>query len=256
MRVVAWGMLAVALGLTAAYVATGMSEMDWENGWMIGPILLVFVVPTTFRMAWQFGGGGPSVRRRFANAPLAMGTVVSLARTGLSVNDQPQLDITLDVSTVDGQVFRGVARQVVDVTDLAALAPGTVLPVRYLPGNTDDRVVLATDADPAQLQATFSRVQLARGEITPHQLRIAEQGVEARAVVLAMRPTGEIRGNRAMAVVALRVTKPEGGTFDLELEKALPPEAVPQVQPGAVVRVRYLPGDKSDVVIQAALVVR
>lgn len=256
MRVLSMVVLTFALGLTAKYIEVGLvgeSEEAWASGWLAGPILLCAVVPTLFAIAPLFEGRGPSARR-FAGAPLAIGTVVSLARTGLSINNQPQLDITLDVTTVDGQVFRGVARQVVDLTDIAALAPGTVLPVRYLPG--EGRVVLATDAAPAQMQATFSRIQLARGEITPHQLRIAEQGVEARAVVLAMRPTGEIRGNRAVAVVALRVSRPDGGTFDLELEKALPPEAVPQVQPGAVVRVRYLPGDKSDVVIQAALMVR
>lgn len=256
MRVFSWVLLTVALGLTAKYVETGLageSEQAWANGWLVGPILLCSVLPTLFAIAPMFEGRGPSARQ-FADAPLAIGTVVSLARTGLTINDQPQLDITLDVSTVDGRVFRGVARQLVDLTDIAALVPGTVLPVRYLPG--EGRVVLATDAAPALIQATFSRIQLARGEITPHQLHIAEQGVEARAVVLAMRPTGEIRNNRAVAVVALRVSRPEGGTFDLELEKALPPEAVPRVQPGAVVRVRYLPGDRSDVVIQAALMDR
>jgi hypothetical protein len=180
-----------------------------------------------------------------------MGTVVSLARTGLSVNDQPQLLITMDVDTPDGRRFRGEAKQLIDLTDMAAVQPGAVLPVRYLPG--DSRVVLAVDAPQAELQHALDQTRLAKGLITPRQLQISHEGLETRAVVLSVAPTGEIRGDLAVVAMNMRVTRPDGSTFDTVQEKTASPEMLAQTQPGAVVRVRYLAHDESEVIVLVAM---
>jgi hypothetical protein len=185
----------------------------------------------------------------FRDAPIGIGTVVSTRRTGLTVNDQPQLEITLDVDTEDGQTFRGVARELVDVTDLALVEPGEVLAVRYRPGSRDARVVVATDASEAELQSAFNRVQLAKGHLDAHGLRIAEHGIDARAVVLEMRPTGEIRGDRPVLDLVMRVTRQDGSGFEVATQKAVPPALVPMVQPGSVLTVKYLPDDETTVAL-------
>ncbi|MFB9908506.1 hypothetical protein [Allokutzneria oryzae] len=253
MKTVAWIVLAVSLACTAMFVMTGLTddtELPWLNGWMAGPVILLFVVPTLFRVGGMLGGG---TAKAYRDAPIGMGTVVSVSRTGLSINDQPQLEIVLDVDTPDGQSFRGVARQIVDLTELAMVAPGAVLPVRYLAGGPERKVVLAVGASQQEMQAALNRVQLAKGTMTQKQLMIAEQGIDTQAVVLAMVPTGEIRGDRAVAHLTMRVTRPDGSTFDLTQEKALAASTVPQVQPGAVVRAKYLPHDESEVVVVTAL---
>lgn len=255
MKIIAWVILVIAVGCTALFVFTGLTDdgpAPWLNGWMLGPILLIFVAPMMFSLASKLGGGFAALTggmpKEFRGAPIAMGTVVSANRTGLSINDQPQLDIVLDVQTADGQSFRGVARQIIDLTDLAAVAPGASLPVRYLPGSTDGRVVLATDGTQEELQAAIDQYQLATGKVTPRQQQIGTQGIEARSVVLAMSPTGEIRGDRSVLALTLRVTRPDGTTFDLEQEKAIPLANVAQLQPGMIVRTKYLPSDESEVV--------
>ncbi|MBP2476669.1 hypothetical protein JOF53_005541 [Crossiella equi] len=252
MKIVAWTVTAFAGLGTLLYVHTGLTD-TWASGFLAAPLILLFAVPMLFSAAKLLAdsGIGGKVPALYRGAPIGMGTVVSVGRTGLSVNDQPQLLITLDVDTQDGRRIRAEAKQIVDLTDLAAVQPGSVLPVRYLPGN--GRVVLATDAPQAELQAVLDRIQLAKGLITPRQLQIAEQGLDTRAVVLAMAPTGEVRGERAVARLDLRVSRPDGTAFDLSVEKALAPVMVPRVQPGAVVRVRYLAQDESDLVILAPL---
>lgn len=104
---------------------------------------------------------GDDVPKAFRGAPIGIGTVVSTSRTGLSINDQHQLDIMLDVDTPDGK-FCGVARQIIDLAELAAVRPGAILPVRYRPGRTDGKVTLATDASQAEIQAALSRIQLVK----------------------------------------------------------------------------------------------
>lgn len=258
MKAIAWIVLLAGLLCTAMFVVTGLAgdgQLSWLNGWMVGPVTLLFVAPMLFSFAGKLGGGLASltggVPKAFFGAPIGMGTVVGVARTGLSVNDQPQLDIQLDVDTPDGRSFRGTARQIVDLTEIGTVQPGAVLPVRYL---SDGRVALATDASQYELQAALDQVQLAKGLITPKQLHIAQNGAEGQAVVLAMAPTGEVRQGRSVVVVTLRVTRPDGSMFDVTQEKALPPTAIRHVQPGAVVRVMYLPHDESEVALLVSLV--
>ncbi|MDA1362851.1 hypothetical protein O1R50_24755 [Glycomyces luteolus] len=249
----------VGAALTVVYVFTGLtsdSPVAWANGWMAGPILLLAVLPmlSISRMAdgaiREMRG---AVAKGFEGAPIAMGTIVSATRTGLSINDQPQLEILFDVDTMDGQSFRGVAKAIIDITEVASVVPGAILPVRYRPGSTDGRVAIAVDAPQQELQAVLDRVRVAKGLVTPRQLQIAEQGVEAKAVVLALSPTGEIQGDRAVMDLKFRVTRADLSTFDLDQRKPIDASAVPQVQPGMVVRVKYLPHDESELVVITAL---
>lgn len=250
----------VAAGICAVmFVLTGLSgdgPTAWVNGWMIGGIIALSLLPFTAtigRVVEPFRQMRGLVPKGFEGAPIAMGTIVSANRTGLSINDQPQLEILFDVETMDGQSFRGVAKAIIDLTELAAVVPGAILPVRYVPGSTDGRVAIAADAPQEEMQAVLDRVRVAKGLVTPRQLEIAEQGVEARAVVLALTPTGEIRGDRAVMDLRLRITRPDQTQFDLDQQKPIDASAVPQVQPGMVVRVRYLPHDESEVVLITAL---
>nr|BFF27856.1 hypothetical protein GCM10025732_58210 [Glycomyces mayteni] len=166
--------LIAGLACTAMFVYTGLTgdgPVPWANGWMAGPIILLTVLPVTGMIGRLADGPLRELRghvaKGFENTPIAIGTVVSVSRTGLTVNDQPQLEILFDVDTADGQSFRAVSRSLVDLTELAAVVPGAVLPVRYRPGSTDGRVVIAVDAPQAEMQAAFDRVRVAKGLVTP-----------------------------------------------------------------------------------------
>jgi hypothetical protein len=255
------GVIGIVIGgaLTVMYFVYGLSSdnpMPWVSGWMAGPIILLTTLPM-FSIGRLADGAMRELRghtaRGFEGAPIAMGTIVSAQRTGLSINDQPQLEILFDVDTMDGQSFRGVAKAIIDLTELASVVPGAILPVRYRPGSTDGKVVIAADAPQHELQAVLDRVRVAKGLVTPRQLQIAEQGVEAKAVVLAMAPTGEIQGDRAVMDIKFRVTRADTTTFDLDQRKPIDAGALAQLQPGMVVRVRYLPHDESELVVLTTL---
>jgi hypothetical protein len=242
MRTILWLAIAgsvVTLVVSSAWMTPG--DAAWAGLNATGGVVLLVA-----SILLPFAGGGFGRSRSLRGAPVGIGTVVSARRTGLTINDRPQLDIALDVATPDGHLFRGVARHLVDLTDLSAVVPGATLPVRYRP---DGGVALAVDASPAELRSVYNLVQLARGHLDAHGLRIAEHGLDTRAVVLAMRPTGELRGDRSVLDLTLRVTRPDGSTFDVYTPKAVPPPLVPLVQPGSVIAVKYLPGDESTVAL-------
>ncbi|MEV0697071.1 hypothetical protein AB0I53_04005 [Saccharopolyspora sp. NPDC050389] len=255
MRVIASIMLLPGVVLTVLYIKAGLTAtaagddvvFAWLNVWMAGPILLLFVVPMLFSNA-PVGGD-----RKFRGAPIGRATVESVRRTGLTVNDRPQLELRVLVDTADGVSFSSTTRLIADLTELATLKPGLMLPVRYLPGEPARGVAVVRDAPPHEVQATLDAIQLAKGEITPLQHEIGTRGIDAQAVVMSMTPTGEIRGDKSVLDLTVRITRPDGGTFDIQQNRPVLPQVVDQMQPGKILRVRYLPADETDFGIISAL---
>lgn len=90
-------------------------------------------------------------RRR--NAELRTGTLaLGVLVDWREVNNNPRVVLMLDVTTVDGHTFRGIADEGLTITELTRLAPGQTLPVLYRPSTMDHYVALARDVDPARVQ--------------------------------------------------------------------------------------------------------
>ncbi|MEV0081739.1 hypothetical protein [Saccharopolyspora sp. NPDC050642] len=255
MRIIASMMLLPGVVLTVLYIKAGSTAtaagddvvFAWLNVWIAGPILLLFAVPMLFSNA-------PVGRdRKFRGAPIGRATVESVRRTGLTVNDNPQLELRVQVDTADGASFASTTRLILGLTELGAMKPGLVLPVRYLPGQPDRGVAVVRDASPQEVQAALNAIQLAKGEITPLQHEIGTRGVDAQAVVMSMVPTGEIRDGKSVLDLAVRITRPDGGTFDIRQDRPVLPKVVDQMQPGKILQVRFLPSDETDFVIISAL---
>ena len=69
-------------------------------------------------------------------------------------------------------------------------------------------------------------------------------GQPAQATVLNIRDTGTTINNNPVVRLVLEVQPPGGAPFQAETERLIPRLQVPQVQPGAVVAVRYDPHTK------------
>jgi|GEM_PF-1136914 len=257
LKIAKWTVLGLGVVLTGVYLFLGVTRHDWFGWAIVGPALLLFFTAPLFLVDRQIGGGiRPS---QYRDAPIAIGTVRSVRTTGLTVNDAPQLEVVLDADAPDGRSFPARFRQIVSLAELGVFQVGLVVPVRYRPelveealrsGSTEPvLVMLAVDAPDDAKQDAYNRAQLAKGLMTPRQMRIATHGIDSDAVVLALAPTGEIRDGRSVANITLRVRRPDGTTFDLAQEKALQQAMVPFVQVGSAVRVKYLPDDESEVSI-------
>ncbi|GAA1452029.1 hypothetical protein [Nocardiopsis tropica] len=247
-----------ALGLVGWYAWAGVTAppdafvSPWlRNMWApIGALVMLGTTLPMLGVASALGGlGGGLGRREAAGAPVGIGTVTGVARTGLSVNDQPQLAISMDVETPEGHRFSAVAKNVVDITQVAELVPGTVLPVRYL----HDRpgvVFLDRGEDPALVQAAYNAVMVRAGLTTERNLDIAARGVRAQGVVSSVRPTGRLLNGNPEMEIGLGVTRPDGSLFHAAVVKVLPASSVVSVQVGRVLTVHYLPEREEELVLQ------
>ncbi|MER8072920.1 hypothetical protein ABTZ59_32040 [Streptomyces sp. NPDC094034] len=228
----------------------GMEFLAWVGPQMVAPIIALTVVPVVFAFTGDSVMTALSGRNSaaFRDGLVGVGTVTATRPTGASHNGQPELRIDLMVEGADGARFASCARAVVPMTDLALLKPGTMLPVRYLPGRTD-RVELDRSGDFGKAQGAMNEAMIRQGVTTRESLEIAERGVVAQAVVRTLEVLGEIRDGNPKVLVGLAVTRPDGSTFTTEVAKFLPPRAVGQVQVGRVVNVHYLPQNESALVL-------
>lgn len=85
---------------------------------------------------------------------LAIGTLVDWRE----VNSNPRVVLMLDVDTVEGVSFRGIADETLTITEVTRLVPGQKRAVRYRPTVMDHYVALARDLSPAQVQDLADRV--------------------------------------------------------------------------------------------------
>ncbi|MER0245576.1 hypothetical protein AAHZ94_27075 [Streptomyces sp. HSW2009] len=254
LRAAAWLFLAGSVGYYLWYGLTADASdsggLAWVGPQMIPLGIAVSLVPvllafTKDGVVSAFTGRNSAA---FRNGLLGVGTVTGTRPTGTTLNDQPEVRIELNVRGADGTIFDSHAKLVVPLTDLALFAPGAVLPVRYLPGRTD-RVEIDRSGDMAGAQAVYNEVQLQRGLTTREALEVAERGIPASAVVRSLDVTGAVREEYAELRLGLIVSRPDGTTFETEVEKFLPPRAVQLVQVGRVIQVRYLPTDETRIAL-------
>jgi hypothetical protein len=236
--------LVVVLAQMVAPMFEGRAFGEGVDAAAIGISVAVAVVMAV--IVWFAFRPPVAQRAAFRGAPVALGVLVSARPTGMSINDQPEMELVVEIEAPDGRTVRGTAKEVVDLGTLAQLVPGATVPVAYLP---DGRMAVAPHASDESMEDAMYAARLAQGRLTPRQVEVARRGVKARAVIMSMRPTGEIRGDETVVHLDLRVTRPDGTTFDATRELPVPQIALAGLQTGAIVEARYLPDDEAYVAV-------
>ena len=189
--------------------------------------------------------------RAFRDAPVGIGTIEGISQTGTYINEQPQVRIDLSVEAADGKTFQSHAKLVVPLTDLAALRPGVVIPVRYLPDRLE-RVEIDLSADSAAGQDAYTQSLIRKGLTTPELVAVARNGVRAQGVVRDMRVPGDVREGWTQVVLDVAVTRPDGSMFTTETTKFIAPNEIGNIQVGKVLDVRYMPDNESVIAFSRA----
>lgn len=250
MRKLGTALIALGSALIALGVAGAVLAWDWDWWWMTGLTVaggLAILVGAVLRIFVTVGGShGVAVK----NGPLVIGVLESFAQTGWYVNDQPQIAFTVRFVTRDGEEVTATDKRIVMLAELPLLKNGIEVPVRYDPAQPRN-IMLADEADPDELRGAKDTHDVATGRLTQETVALKNNGIDARGVVLASRPTGEIDHGSARIEMQLRVTRPNGSTFDVTTTKAVPQHALAFTVPGSVVHVFYLPHDEQHVAVGA-----
>ncbi len=239
------------------FAVPGMSEMGMLR--YLIPIGIIALTVLTMLPFLKLSSSADAALRQFrglaskdfAGAPIAIGTLVELSPTGMTINNVEQYELLLDVETGDGQQFRATCRQLVPHQQLSSMTPGVQLPVTHRP-DRPGVVELAGQDRADEAQALHHQLRVNKGLAEADSLTIAAEGTHAMGVVLAAVPTGEIRHGQTGLELTVAVTRPDGSQFTAHKATYLPPVHLSLTQPGSQVRVSYLPHDESRFTITVA----
>lgn len=117
-------------------------------------------------------------------------------------------------------------------------------------GEADER--LATADDICAARAEFDRTMVRKGLLTDERLELIRKGIRSRAVVTAMRTTGQVLEDCREVELDVMVRKPGGGQFPARETALVPASALVKVSPGSVIDTYYRPGDETAVAICVA----
>ncbi|KUI47859.1 hypothetical protein AU198_22525 [Mycobacterium sp. GA-1199] len=134
-------------------------------------------------------------------------------------------------------------------TTAASLLPAWKLS-RVESGEADER--LATAEDILAARAEFDRTMVRKGLLTCDRLELIRNGTRSRAVVTAMRPTGQALEDCREVELDVMVKRPGGGQFPARETALVPASALVKVSPGSVIDTYYRPGDETAVAICVA----
>jgi hypothetical protein len=212
---------------------------------------------------------------RIATTGLAgTATIAGLTQTGMTLNDQPQVDMELLVSIPGAAPYQAHRKEFVPLILLGRLSSGQPLPVKVDP--TDPQLVIidwagsgtvpASPATAAGQTETLAQVQAAlaksglpaaapyasadQGGYTVDQLRaiVRATGIDGTATIDKLADTGEIVGDERLFTMQVTLHVPGQGDRQLQPSAATVPLAVAdRIAIGQTIPVKVAP-DNPDVV--------
>jgi len=176
----------------------------------------------------------------------APAVIVDVQDTGVTINDNPQARLTLQVSPAGRPPFQAVVTTIVGRFQVGLLVPGSSVQVRYDP-NDPSKVAIESLGGAAAMPAANAQQLLAQDQ---YYAQLRETGTEARAKILTA-TNMNIRNDNAGWVFRLTfdVTTSMGEHFQSETTAAIVDASQYKYQPGKEVYVRYDPTNRAQVAL-------
>ncbi len=188
-------------------------------------------------------------------------TITAVNDTGVTINNNPQVKLTLDVKNSFGQRYTTTCRTLVSRINPFVFQPGLEVPVKIDPKNEKNVVIDMSgtsssagnfsgnnnsnysQADIANLQAELEKIQQEN-----NALKIS--GRSARAIIKNYTWLGSyVNGNNPYVELELEIL-PEGSpSFSGKAKGVIAEASVPKYQPGKEIYVKYDLYDNSKVTI-------
>jgi hypothetical protein len=194
---------------------------------------------------------GPLLRknRLLDHGVPAQATIVALGDTGVTINQNPQIKLELDVRGRDGRNYRATTTAIVSRLVSARYVPGTLVNV-VVDTNDPQQVALVDVAGPASPtpagQATGIEQRLQ--EISAYNERLSRSGEPARATIVKTEPMNiTVNGNNPAMSFIVKVHPAGADPFLAEAAGVIGEQAVAKYQPGCDIYVRFEQSDKTRV---------
>ena len=228
---------------------------------------LVFIII----FGWVFGGlylRARKQRKLLASGTRANGRILEVYDTGVTVNNQPQIGIKVEVTPLAGPPFTSEIKLVISRLQTAYYQPGATCVVRYDPNDKDTVAIESfggglNDASsqqfgsfqPAQSSPYFpgktaKEIEAVLEGIAAEENRLRSIGTECKAVIKKADWTNiYVNGNNEFRYFELVVMPDNAPAFDATCYGAISEAALNKYVAGREIWVKYDPADKTKVTL-------
>ena len=178
--------------------------------------------------------------------------------TGVTVNNSPQVKLTLEVKNTYGQVYTVTVRTLISRLQPQLFQPGMTVPVLIDP-NDEKKLIIdyssGTEATKTRTSPSFStpnveamKEEMMKGQVEGDSIRLT--GTPARAIVKKYTWLGiYVNGNNPWTELEIEVLPTDGPSFEVKVKGAISEQSVPKYQPGEEIYVKYDSSDHSRVAL-------
>jgi hypothetical protein len=189
--------------------------------------------------------------------------IVGMRQTGVTMNEQPQIELNLEVTTSMQGPYQVVVKEYVPLMLIGTLSSGAPLPVKVDPANPNTVIIEwenalggGTTGAPAMAGAGMvSPAEADSSQMDPRlreaeKERLLESGIEGTATVLSSRATGQTDSEgRPVYDLMLRIEIPGQQPMQGPARTGVPTERVDRLETGDTVTIKADPANPSSMTI-------
>ena len=182
----------------------------------------------------------------------APAVIIGLEDIGVTMNESPQVRLTLQITPADRPPFQATATTFVGRLQVGMITPGASVNVRYDP-NDLSKVAVESLGAPAANSANVAAIQAAMQAQDQYYEGLRKTGEEALAKILTVTDMNMRVGDTgAMLRFTFEVTPKVGEPFKAENQSAVLNASREKYSVGKMVYVRYDPNNKAQVALDRA----
>lgn len=249
------GVLGMLIGIVAAILAGGLPGL-------IMSIIFLFVFGSLF---WKMFFKPMMVRRKLEKGGVsASAKILELSDTGVTVNNDPQVKLLLEVSPPMGSTYLVETKQLISRLQIPMIQPGTIIPVLI---DLNDKNLISIDYSGGSSAAQTTDVssvptgpwtgiskeeagkKLAENEEKNNKL--LSSGKSSRAIVIKYTWLGiYVNGQNPAVQLELEILPDDRPAFKGTAIGVIKDTSVPKFQVGEEIFIKYNPENPSEVTIE------
>ncbi len=250
------GIIGGAIGVIVAIVAVVSTSGSSGMGITIGVLALIGGMVFLFYRLF-FKGLINTARLQKVGLP-GTAKILEVRDTGVTINNNPQVKLTMEVKNSLGQKYNTECRVLVSRINPGMFQPGMEVPVKIDPKNDQNvvidfsgaRSVTASGGGTTAQQPNAAAMQAELEQLQKDNNAIAASGRPAKAIIKKYTWLGAyVNGNNPYAELEVEVLPDNASAFSAKTRGVISEASVNKFQPGCEVFVKYDMYDNSKVVI-------
>jgi len=236
------GILGGAAGMVAAIIADPVG----------GSILSAIFIIIFGGVFWIFFRPMIVSNKLLKTGVRAKAKILKVWDTGVTVNQNPQVGMLLEVTPTDRMPFQAEAKQIISRLNPSLYQQGMEVNVRFDPDDTD-KVAIESSVGFGRFSKKYSvnEAQKLMTDIDNFNKEILKYGESSRAIVLKYREMGiNVNGNNPAVTLDLEVIPDHGKSFKAHAKGVIMEQSVSKFKPGEEIFVKFDPKDITKVSIE------